>query len=196
MSNTTTSTINKEIRDVVADATYTAHCVLDFNTDGLAVEYVFDESNPLDGYLNTQTKVITINKAQLAKYASKFGLEDMHAAILLEVRIVMYHELRHLYQFQTVTNYTINKIMGEKMNPQPESDATCEAWLAEMDAYTPNSNEYLLEHDATAFCDYMLLRLKHVKNINHADLDADLMKKMLTSMRRKYNRKKIPWVDD
>ena len=120
----------------------------------------------------------------------------MRNAILIETYIVVFHELRHLYQIRTVTNYTINKMMGAKMNPQPESDATCAKWLAEMETYNTDDKTCLLEHDANAFSDYMMLRLKYLKDINHAELNADLMKKMLTTMRRKYNRKKIPGWDD
>ena len=90
--------------------------------------------------------------------------------------------MRHLYQKRVVEAYTINKKLGGRLVPQPESDKKCELWLAEMKNPAPNQD---IEEDANDFAYYL-------SNRYPIELPMLRTSRRLGVMKRRYNKVGIP----
>ena len=101
---------------------------------------------------------------------------------MMKVYSLVYHEMRHLYQKQAVNIYAINKKLGGKTLPQPESDKKCALWLSEMKDPGPNQD---IEADADDFAYYLTNRYP-------VKLTMARTSRRLGAMKRKYDKVEIP----
>ena len=186
------------IRTIVRNAAYFASLLLGIQEDEYSIEIIDDPGFELDGAYDIQQKTITINTAQLWKGAVAFtdGIHNVTDDDLKsEAVLAVFHEMRHAYQMKTLHAYNCNQILGSKTYPQHESDKTCEIWTQELKTYVFGSEEVhktLLEKDAVAFADYLLIRLGLITSVNYTGEDAPLRRKLLGNMKRRYNRIALP----
>lgn len=213
-----------QIEHIAVTASQTAYHIL-----GLECEYsieLFEDPNTNDdGRMDMLDNVVMLNlavlkphrmyddfdesaKKLLSEYAAAKGLTPEQKTLCQEnfdhamyVQFVVYHEMRHLYQVEVLRNYMFNNFFGEKSEPQPESDRTCELWLREMWNYgeeeprcdrgnatnAPAVEQPTLdiEADADAFAIYLLQRTYRAhggSTTNHK----------ITKMKRRYNRIPLP----
>ena len=143
---------NAGIENTAKKAACIAYTVLGLDCS-YSIALINDPTLTVDGQLDTQENIIQLNLAALKPFPpdamvgqdEKMSEEDLWIdedfRHILKVCVVVLHEMRHLYQKRAVEAYTINKRLGGRMAPQPESDKTCELWLREMQGYVMGDGE-------------------------------------------------------
>lgn len=176
--------VAREISERVAEIAAT---LMDIQKDKYILNVICDPTMPLDGMADIERRSITVNVAKLSEYANVFPT-DNHSRIILEIIRVTAHEMRHIYQWETLRYYIANKKMRRKNERQTESDETCETWLRELSCDEPPGVDSSIERDARAFADYVLEKLELVEICNDEDTEeARDMRKRMADMRKKYN---------
>ena len=186
---------NARIENVAKRAAKVAYTVLGLDCP-YSISLIDDPNVDEDARLDTQGNVIQINLAKLEPFPAEaivgapenMSEEDQRVdedyRHIMKVCSLVFHEMRHLYQKQAVTAYTINKTLGGKSVQQPESDKKCELWLSEMQAPGPDQD---IEEDANDFAYYLTNRYP----INLPMLRTN---RRLGVMKRKYDKVEIPDV--
>ena len=180
--------VNIEVaREISERAAEIAATLMDIQKDKYILSVIYDPTMPLDGMADIEERSITVNVAKLSEYANVFPTDD-HSRIILEIIRVVAHEMRHIYQGETLRYYMANKKIRRKNKRQTESDETCETWLRELSCDEPPGVGSSIERDARAFADYVLEKLELVEICNDENTEeARDMRKRMADMRKKYN---------
>ena len=130
------------------NAAIVAHTVLGLNRD-YSVVLIDDPSVPEDARFDTTKNEIQINLDMLEPFPENIFVGkkqdqtpedkeiDENYRHMLKICYLVFHEMRHLYQKEVVTVYTINQLLGGHTIPPLESDKKSALWLEEMKGGKP-----------------------------------------------------------
>lgn len=190
---------NARIKNYAEKAAYIAYTILGLGCP-YSIALINDPALTVDGQLDTQENIIQLNLAILQPFppdtmigpCKEMSAEDRQIdedyRHMLRVCSVVFHEMRHLYQKTVVEAYTINKRLGGRMAPQPESDKKCELWLKEMQvAVLSDGAQQDIEADANGFAYYLS---------NRSPIQLPMLRtgRRLGAFKRKYDKVEIPEV--
>ena len=159
----------EQIKKVAEGAASTAASLLSLGRK-YTIAVINDPSYIQDGLFGSESNEIIINLATLEPYPqSSYPLKENATAeqiqtneeirYALKVCFITFHEIRHLYQKWAVEVYTLNRMLGAKSFPQPESDKKSELWKQELATYQLGDGlEWDIEEDAETFARYMIHR--------------------------------------
>ena len=189
---------NDWIKNCAKKAAFIAYTVLGLDCP-YSIALINDPTLTVDGQLETKKNIIQINLATLKPFSpdtivgqcEEMSEEDRRVdedyQYMLKVCSVVFHEMRHLYQKMAVQAYTINKRLGGRMAPQPESDKKCELWLKEMQSVVMDDGVQDIEADANDFAYYL-------SNRYPIQLPMLQTNRRLGAFKRKYDKVEIPEV--
>ncbi len=136
----------------------------------------------------SQTKKTSVdaNTDKKTEMNKKDRLADENYRHILKICVIVFHEMRHLYQLLSVKIYKYNKQMGGKVVKPLESDKKCELWLRELEAYTLDESVGTdIEEDADDFAYYL-------SNRYPTKLPMLCTNRRIGNFKRKYDKVPIP----